>query len=244
MERLRTETFHYQRGGDSLQAYGAWLRREDRQPALIIIPDVRGLTDHYRDIARRFAAEGFFALAVDLYSREGPPELPTMESVFAWMQNLDDRRVLGDIGAAVRFLATRLEVRGRSIGVTGFCMGGQYALMAACSVPGLAACVSFYGMLRYAQTTAVKPASPLDLAPQLACPFLGLFGAEDALIPAADVKELGRILRRNGKVFQTKVYPGAGHAFFNDTRPEAFRPDAAKDGWRRAVRFLRGHLEQ
>jgi len=204
---------------------------------------VRGLSEHYRDVARRFAAEGFFALAVDLYSREGAPDLPTMESVFAWMQNLDDRRVLGDIDGAVRFLATRLDVRSRSIGVTGFCMGGQYALMAACTVPGLAACVSFYGMLRYAQTTELKPASPLALAPQLACPFLGLFGADDALIPAGDVKELGRLLRRNGKVFQTKVYPGAGHAFFNDTRPDAFRVDAAKDAWRRAVRFLRSHLD-
>jgi len=151
--------------------------------------------------------------------------------------------VLGDIDAAVRFLATRLDVRSRSIGVTGFCMGGQYALMAACTVPGLAACVSFYGMLRYAQTTERKPASPLELAPQLACPFLGLFGADDALIPAGDVRELGRLLRRHGKVFQTKVYPGAGHAFFNDTRPDAFRPDAAKDAWRRAVRFLRSHLD-
>ncbi len=242
--RLRTEEFQYQRGGDRLNAYGAWLRREDRQPAIIIIPDVRGLSEHYRDIARRFAAEGFFALAVDLYSREGAPDLPTMESVFAWMQNLDDRRVLGDIEAAVRFLAIRPEVRSRSIGITGFCMGGQYALMAACSVTGLAACVSFYGMLRYAETTALKPASPLDLAPQLSCPFLGLFGADDAIIPGADVRELARILRRNGKVFQTKLYPGAGHAFFNDTRPEAFRPDAARDAWRRALGFLRSHLDR
>jgi carboxymethylenebutenolidase len=159
------------------------------------------------------------------------------------MRQLDDRRVLADIDGAVRFLGSRPEVRTRSIGITGFCMGGQYALMAACSVPSLAACVSFYGMLRYAEKSAVKPESPLDMAPRLACPYLGLFGEEDALIPRADVKELEGLLRKHGKSFQTRIYPGVGHAFFNDTRPDAYRPDAAKDAWTRALAFFRTHLD-
>lgn len=109
----------------------------------------------------------------------------------------------------MRFLGSRPEVRARSTGITGFCMGGQYALMAACTVPSIAACVQ--------------------------CPYLRLFGEDDALIPRADVKELEGILRRTGKIFQTKIYPGAGHVFFNDTRPDAYRPDAAKDAWTRAL---------
>src|SRR5262249_30949125 len=156
-------------------------------PGLVVIPDVRGLGEHYRDIARRFAHEGFFALAVDLYSREGAPALPDMAAVFRWIRDLPDQRVLGDLQAAVDYLGDRRETAGRRVGITGFCLGGQYALMAACSATGIAACVSWYGMLRYTERTDRKPASPLDLAPHLACPYLGLFGAEDALIPRADV---------------------------------------------------------
>jgi carboxymethylenebutenolidase len=211
-------------------------------PALVLVPDVRGLTDHYRDIARRFAAAGFVTLAVDLYSREGAPDLPDMAAVFAWMRALPDPRVLGDLGGAVRYLAARPEVRAGAVGVTGFCMGGQYALMSACSVDGLAACVSWYGMLRYAEKTAAKPASPLELAPRLSCPYLGLFGADDPIIPAADVAELRVILERTRALHEIHVYPGAGHAFFNDTRPDAYRPAAAADSWTRAIGFFRRHL--
>ena len=239
---LRTEQLTFARDGDRIKAYAAWLRRDDRLPAVVIIPDVRGLTEHYCDIARRFANEGFFALAVDLYSREGAPELPDVESALRWMRQLDDRRVLKDIDGAVRFLGSRSEVRNRSIGITGFCMGGQYALMAACTVPTIAACVSFYGMLRYAEKTPIKPESALDMAPRLSCPYLGLFGEDDALIPRADIKELESILRRASKSFQTKIYAGAGHGFFNDTRPEMYRPEAAKDAWTRALAFFRAHL--
>jgi len=239
---LRSEELEFRRDGDRINAHAAWLRRDERLPAVIIIHDVRGLSEHYRDIARRFASEGFFALAIDLYSREGKPALPDMEAVFAWMRQLNDQRVLADIDGAVRFLGSRPEVRTRSIGITGFCMGGQYALMAACTVPNLAACVSFYGMLRYAERTPSRPESPLDMAGRLECPYLGLFGEEDALIPRADIKELEGILRRAGRMFQTKVYSGAGHAFFNDERPDTYRAEAARDAWARALVFFRTHL--
>ncbi len=228
--------------GDRLCGYAARPEGEGPFPGLVLIHDVRGLSAHYRDVANRFAAEGFLTFALDLYSREGTPELPDMEAVFRWMRALPDPRVLDDIGASVALLAARPDVRPEAIGITGFCMGGQYALMAACTVSGLAACVSWYGMLRYAETDERKPASPLTLAPRLACPYLGLFGADDGLIPAADVEELREILRRERKTFEIVVYPGAGHAFFNDTRPDAYRPETAADAWVRAVAFLREHL--
>ena len=235
---LRTEEIGFTRNDDRIEAYAAWLRHEERRPAVIVVHDVRGLSEHYRDIARRLANEGFFALALDLYSREGAPDLPDLDAVFAWMQQLSDGRVLADIDGAVRFLGIRPDVRLRSIGIAGFCMGGRYALMAACTVPNLAACVSFYGMLR----SADKAENPLTLAQNLSCPYLGLFGEQDSLIPRADIKELEGILRRNGKTFQTKIYQGAGHAFFDDQRPDVYRPEAAKDAWTKAVGFLHAHL--
>jgi carboxymethylenebutenolidase len=193
-------------------------------------------------VARRFAAEGFFTYAIDLYSREGAPELADLPAVFAWIAALPDGRVLGDLNGAVCCLGAQPDVRADAIGITGFCMGGQYALMAACSDTQLAACVSWYGMLRYAERNALKPASPLDLAQQLHCPYLGLFGAEDAIIPPADVEELRATLARADKSFAIHIYAGAGHAFFNDTRPDAYRPEAAADAFPRAVRFLHEHL--
>lgn len=238
----RAEEITFQLDGEGIGGYAVSPSGAGPFPALILIPDVRGLYEHYRDVARRFAAEGFFILAIDLYSREGAPNLPDMEAVFRWIRELPDPRVLGDLGGAVRYLASRKDVRTDRIGITGFCMGGQYALMAACSVDGIAACVSWYGMLRYAEKTAAKPASPLELAANLRCPYLGFFGAEDGIIPRADVDELRSILERTRKRHEIRVYPSAGHAFFNDTRPDAYRPDAAADAWPRALEFLHRHL--
>jgi len=225
--------------GQTVGAYLALPQGRGPFAGLVVIPDVHGLSDHYRDVARRFAGEGFATLAVDLYSREGKPTLRSPEEVFAWIQALPDPQVLGDLGAAFDFLAARDDVRADALCITGYCMGGQYALMAACTVPGLAACVSWYGMLRYTKNDERKPRSPLQLAPQLACPYLGLFGAEDALIPQKDVEELRAILTREQKHFEIEVYEGAGHAFFNDTRPEMYRPAVAARAFPRAVAFLR-----
>jgi len=236
--RLCTEELGFTRNEQRINGYAAWLRRDELLPAIIIIHDVFGLTEHYRDIARRFAEEGFFAMAIDLYSREGAPQLPDADAALQWMRQLSDQRVLGDVDTAVRFLRTRLEVRARSIGVTGFCMGGRYAFMAACMVPEIAGCVSFYGPLRVAE----KSFGALDVAADLNCPFLGLYGEQDPIIPRADIKELESILRRTEKTFKTKTYPDAGHAFFNDQRPEAYKPAVAQDAWQRTLKFFRTHL--
>ena len=239
---VRSEDVTFPRDGDTIRAYVAVPRGTPPFPGLVVIPDVRGLAEHYRDVGRRFAAEGFFTLVIDLYSREGAPALPDLAAVLRWIEELPDPRVLADLAGAVRYLAARRDVRGDRIGITGFCMGGQYALLAACTIDGLAACVSWYGMLRYAKHSAAKPASPLERAAELRCPYLGLFGAEDAIIPVADVDELRATLQHSRQPHEIIVYPDAGHAFFNDTRPDAYRPAAAADAWPRALAFLRRHL--
>jgi carboxymethylenebutenolidase len=98
-------------------------------------------------------------------------------------------------------------------------------------------------MLRYAQPTPHRPHSPLDLAPSLSCPYLGLFGEDDALVPLADVEELRTMLTRAAKRFTIRRFAGCGHAFFNDTRPDAYRPESAAEAFRLAVAFLRQHLD-
>jgi carboxymethylenebutenolidase len=209
-------------------------------PAIVLVPDVHGLSDLYREIATRFAERGFAVLVVDLYSREGPPKLSGPAEAMAFIARLPDDRVLSDLQAAVDHLAS--SGQGRPIGITGFCMGGQYALLAACTVRGVAACVSFYGMLRYRERNEIKPRSPLDAARSLSCPYLGIFGEEDSLIPMSDVAELRACLDGSGKTFEIRSYAGCGHAFLNTTRPDAYRPQAAADAFEQAVRFFARHL--
>jgi dienelactone hydrolase len=99
---MQTGDVTYERDGATLRAYAAWPDAAGRLPALVLIPDVRGVSDHYRDVARRFAGEGFFTLAVDLYSREGAPDLPDMPAVFRFIRALPDTRVLSDLGRGGR----------------------------------------------------------------------------------------------------------------------------------------------
>jgi len=210
-------------------------------PGVVVIPDVWGLSDHQRGIARRLAADGFAALAIDPYRKTGKGEIT---DPFAWIRTLSDPLVLETVQEAIDALGAEPAVAGRKVGVTGFCMGGQYALLAACECRGLSGCVSFYGMVRYdaGLDPARKPRSPLEAVPDLRCPVLGLYGEEDAFIPVADVEELRHRLAAAGKDFDVRLYPGAGHAFMNDTRPAAYRPEAAADAWRRMLAFFRERL--
>jgi carboxymethylenebutenolidase len=214
------------------------------QPGVVIIPDVWGLADHTRDVAQRLAREGFAALAVDVYRKTGRPDVPDVAAAMAWIRELSDPLVLESVQDGIDALA-RDASAGRKLGVIGFCMGGQYAWLAACACRGLSAAAPFYGMLRYEPglDPAKKPRAPLDAVATLTCPALGLYGREDALIPNADVDELEARLARQPQPFEIVRYAGAGHAFFNDTRPAMYRPDAAADAWRRLLAFLRARLD-
>ena len=213
------------------------------RPGVVVIPDVWGLADHTRDVAKRLAGEGFAALALDVYRRTGRPEIADVSAAMAWIRELSDPLVLETVQDGVDALAQGASA-GRKIGVIGFCMGGQYAWLAACACSGLSAAAPFYGMLRYEPglDPAKKPRAPLEAVATLSCPALGLYGLEDAIIPNADVDELEARLARQPQPFEIVRYESAGHAFFNDTRPPMYRPAAAADAWRRLLAFLRARL--
>jgi carboxymethylenebutenolidase len=217
-------------------------------PGVVMIHDVWGLSDHTRDLARRLAAEGFAVLAVDLYRRE---ERVAISNPGAWMRALSDPQILDDLAEAATWLRERPETAGHRVGVVGFCMGGMYALMAACSDAGYAAGVPFYGLLSHAHgilhderglDPELKPREPLSMASELRCPLLAFFGDSDEFVPMSDVRELEARLEKAGPPAEVVVVPGAGHAFMNDTRPDAYRPDAAASAWTRTASFLREHL--
>jgi carboxymethylenebutenolidase len=221
---------------------------EGAYPGVVMIHDVWGLSDHTRDLARRLAREGFSVLALDLYRRETEVKI---ENPGVWMRGLSDPQALADVQSGIDFLAAQPASRGRGIGAVGFCMGGMYALLAACSCRGLSAAVPFYGLLShehgilYAEDgldPARKPRQPLDAVADLACPMLALFGEQDEFVPASDIERLRQGLQGAAFPAEIVVYPGAGHAFMNDTRPDAYRPEIARDAWTRTVQFLREHL--
>jgi len=213
-------------------------------PGVVMIPDVWGLSDTYRDLARRLAADDFAVLAIDPYRNTGQPQPTDVASAMAWIRELSDPLVLATVQEGVDALAAHPAVAGRKVGVIGFCMGGQYALLAACGCRGLSACAPFYGMLRYEQglDPAKKPRSPLAAVADLSCPLLGLYGEEDPIIPVADVHALEERLATTEQPAEVHLYAGAGHAFMNTSRPEMYRPEAAADAWERLVPFLGTHL--
>jgi carboxymethylenebutenolidase len=215
------------------------------QPGVVVIPDVWGLGDHTRDIAQRLAREGFAALGLDIYRKTGRPSLADPAAALAWIRELSDPLVLETVQEGIDALAHHAAVAGREVGLIGFCMGGQYAWLAACSCRGLSAVAPFYGMLRYEPglDAKKKPREPLAAIAALSCPALGLYGREDALIPNADVDELEARLAKQPQPFEIVRYAGAGHAFLNDTRPALYRPEPAADAWRRLLAFLHARLQ-
>lgn len=212
-------------------------------PGVVVIPDVWGLSAHYRDQARRLAASGFAALAIDPYRLTGPLRISQPSEALAWIAGLSDPLMLETVQQGVNHLAAQPQCTG-GVGVVGFCMGGQYALLAACACSGISACASFYGMVRYAQGLSAdkKPRQPLDALATLQCPVLGFYGEEDPIIPVADVHALREKLAAAPAPGEAVLYPGAGHAFANDTRPDTYRPRATRDAWGRLLPFLRRAL--
>ena len=210
-------------------------------PAVVLIPDVGGLSELYVGFARKLADSGLAALALNLYSRGEQPDLSSLDTIFKFLRELPDPQVLSDVQAALDHLAQRPETQARALGVMGFCVGGQYTILAACSCRGLSAAVAWYGMLRVQEIDERNPEHPLDALPRLSCPLLGLFGEDDAIVPQPDVDELRRRGAGLPHPVEAVVYPGAGHAFANPGRPDAHRPEAAADAWARSLAFFHRH---
>ena len=198
-------------------------------PGVIVIQEWWGLVDHIKDVCDRFAAEGFVALAPDLFhgkTTKSPDEAGKL------MMALRIDEAEKDLSAAVEYLSTLDSTTTEKVGVVGFCMGGALSLYTATKNPNIGACVVFYG-----GHPKVKP----DL-PNLHAPVLGLYAEKDGFVTPDSVHELERQLKSLGKQIEVKIYPGTDHAFFNDTRPEVYNAEASADAWRRTIEFLRKHL--
>jgi carboxymethylenebutenolidase len=233
-------------GGDEIEAYYA--RPLDPRPrgGVVVIHHMPGYDAGTKEMVRTFAVNGFAAVCPNLYYRDAPGASPDDASAFVRGRGgVPDERLVGDVGAAAAFLRAQ-PGSNRKVGVIGHCSGGRQSVLAACDLPAgtLDAAVDCYGafvLTSAPEGSPLKATSLRDKLPQLSCPLLGLFGAEDQYPSPAEVEEFEKELTALGKTFEFHSYEGAGHAFFAVHRP-SYRVDAANDGWQRIFAFYGQHL--
>lgn len=229
----------------TIKAYYAVPADKQNAPVLLVLQEIFGVNDHVQDICRRFAHEGYFAVAVELYQRQGDPrgqEGDIQGIIRDIVSKVSDEQVLSDLDAAVKWAATEGADASR-VGVTGFCWGGRLTWMYAEHNPNCKAGVAWYGKLAVGHGPLQKR-NPVDVASSLKCPVLGLYGAQDSSIPLDDVEQMREALKRGNQAAQESqihVYPESGHAFFADYRP-SYNPEDARDAWGKALEWFRTRL--
>ena len=218
--------------GFSITAYLSKPRSSGTFPGLLIIHENRGLTDHIKDVARRYANQGYAVMATDLLSRVGgTAQFATSDEAVTAIGKLTGDGVVQDLNTAFNYLQSLTYVRKDRIGVLGYCWGGGNSLLFATRNPQLRAAVVYYGP---------NPANIDDVA-KITGPVLGIYGAEDTRI-SMNVPALEVAMKKYNKSFEQKTYTGAAHAFFNDTGAR-YHKEASADAWQVTIAFLQKHLK-
>jgi len=214
--------------GQTTPGYLAMPDDGGKHPAIVAIQEWWGLAPHIKDVVERFAREGFITLAPDLYHglvAEEPDEARKLA------MGLDRNRAVFEIVAAVQYLKAMDAVQPKKIGVVGWCMGGGLSLSTAASSRDVGAAVAFYG----------RPLEASDTA-KLVSPVLGLYAESDQSIPPKAVRAFEQELKAHNITHEVHIYPGAQHAFFNETRPHIYHAEAARDAWARTLEWFRKYL--
>lgn len=212
---------------------------------IIVIQEAFGVNDHIRDVANRFAAEGYLAVAPALYHRTGSPELGYeggLEPVIEHISKVDQATTLEDVDAAIGHLG-EAGIGPERIGIVGFCAGG-YATFLVAIRRRLGAAVTYYGGgIVKGRFENMPPL--IDEVPSLQTPWLGLFGDQDQSIPVDQVEALRARLEQDAAVAWDVVrYPDAGHGFFNDQRARSYHAESAADSWPRTLTWFAEHLDR
>ena len=212
-------------------------------PVVLVVSEIFGVHEHIADVARRFARAGYYALAPELFVRQGDAASygEVAKLIAEVIAKVPDAQVMTDLDATVAWARTQGADASR-VGVTGFCWGGRITWLYAAHNPAVKAGVAWYGRL-VGNATPLTPKHPVDVAGQLHAPVLGLYGGQDTGIPLDTVERMKAALAAGNaaaKKSQFVVYPDAPHAFHADYRP-SFRKEAAEDGWKRCLDWFRTH---
>jgi carboxymethylenebutenolidase len=222
-----------------IPAYRAMPESDGRYPVVLVVQEIFGVHEHIKDVCRRFAKEGYLAIAPELYARQGDPS-----QIADWKQlyseivlKVPDAQVMSDLDATIAWVAKSGSGDVSRAGVTGFCWGGRIVWLYSAHSSTLKAGVAWYGRLS-GEATPLQPDYPLDIVADLKAPVLGLYGGQDQGIPLTDVEKMRAALAAAKNPSEIVVYPDAGHGFNADYRP-SYRAEDAKDGWRRCLAWFR-----
>lgn len=240
-DRVRTSTVRFA-GADGAQvlAHFAEPERTERFPGLVLIHGATGVSESLKQQAAELARLGYLVVIPDLYSRIPSPDLSSLERAMQILQTIPDSQVVGDLEGGASFLKARNNCSGRLGAVA---LGGRYGYVFACRTRSLDVAVVCYGPLMKTpiDTPELRPLAPIEMAADLSCPLLGVYGMEDRNPSPEQVREFERQLRRSHKQYRIRSYPGAGHGFLNASSAN-YRPDAASAAWEEIRAWLRARL--
>jgi len=230
-------------GDFKLPAYRAAPAGVANAPVVLVVSEIFGVHEHIADVARRFAKAGYFAIAPEMFVRQGDAkaysDIPRL--IAEVIGKVPDAQVMADLDACLAWAKGQGADTGRT-GVTGFCWGGRITWLYSAHNPAVKAGVAWYGRLVGAPS-ALTPAHPVDLAGKLNGPVLGLYGGQDTGIPLDTVEKMKAALAAGSpaaKRSEFVVYPDAPHAFHADYRP-SYRKDAADDSWKRCLDWFKAN---
>lgn len=226
-------------GDIAMRAYRAKPAVGGPAPVVLVVQEIFGVHEWLQDVTRRLARAGYYAIAPDLYQRQGDPtRVADMKTLFSEIvSQVGDAQVMADLDRAVAFAGGDGGDAG-TVHATGFCWGGRITWLYAAHNRALKSGVAWYGRLT-GTASPLQPTHPVDVAGALHAPVLGLYGSADRGIPVADVMRMNAALKAAGDPSFIRLFDGADHGFLADYRP-SFDPAAARQGWAMALDWLAG----
>ena len=235
--------FEVKIGGYDMPVYEARPASGPPAPFVFCISEIWGVHEWIRDVTRRFAKAGYYAVAPELFKREGGvAHLPNVQDILKIVFAVPLKQMLGDITATIDWAKKRPGARADRVGVTAWCWGGGMVYQVAATNPDIKAAVAWYGPPGRPFANQPAPISGFDVAKDIKVPLLGLYGETDKNPPPADALKLGDLVKQHNPNVEIVVYPGAGHGFFADYRP-SFNAAASADAWPRCIGWFDKYLK-
>ncbi len=223
-----------------IPAYYAMPAGGKNLPTILVVQEIFGVHEHIKDVCRRFAKQGYLAVAPSLFARQGDvSQVASIDQIMPIVKKVPDAQVMTDLDSTVAWAKNSGHANTAKLGITGFCWGGRIVWLYAEHNPSVKAGVAWYGRVT-GDTDPLHPKNPIDLAGELHAPVLGLYGGQDNGITQESLAQMQVALKAAHKTAQIVVYPDAGHGFHADYRPSYNKKDAA-DGDAKMYAWLKSH---
>ena len=224
-----------------IPAYSAMPDKSGPFPTVLVVQEIFGVHEHIQDLCRRLAKAGYYAIAPDLYARQGDPSKisDVQELIKTIVSKVPDAQVMSDLDATEAYAKSTDKADTAKLAVTGFCWGGRIVWLYSAHNPALKAATAWYGVIDRPRTE-LQPKYPIDLAADLKAPVLGLYGAADQAIPVETVEKMKEACKAANKTCEIVIYPDTPHGFNADYRP-SYRAEPAKDGWAKMLAWFKEH---